>query len=228
MPGLGCSPYATDLARVALFEHLSPNDLVRIASVARRRHYPRDATIFLRGQRADGIYILLDGAVKLYRTSPGGRQQILHTVNPPSAFAEAAVFAGGAFPAHARALEPSECLFLPRDQLIDHLKRHPETAMRILSSMSLRLQHFVRLIEDLGLREVSARLARYLLEESDRVGRRRFRLPVAKGDLARQLGTSPETLSRTFTRLRERALLDTSGKTVHLLDVERLRTIVDS
>ena len=123
-------------------------------------------------------------------------------------------------------IEPSECLFLPRKELMEQLGRYPEMAMRLLASMSTRLQHFVRLIEDLGLREVSARLARYLLEESARLGRRRFRLAVSKGELARQLGTTPETISRTFTRLRDEGVLDTSGKLVRLLDPDRLETIV--
>ena len=217
----------TDLARVPLFEHLSPNDLVRLAEAARRRHYAREAMIFLQGQRADGIYILLDGAVKLYRTSPDGRQQILHLVSPPNAFAEAAVFAGKVFPAHAAAIKPCECLFLPREQLIEQMTRFPELSMRLLASMSLRLQHFARLIEDLSLREVSARLARYLLEESRRLGRPRFRLAMAKGDLSRQLGTTPETLSRTFAKFADQGLLETSGRTVQVLNAEALQGILD-
>jgi len=215
---------ATDLARVPLFEHLSPNDLVRLAETARRRHYAREAMIFLQGQRADGIYILLDGEVKLFRTSPDGRQQILHLVSPPSTFAEAAVFAGKVFPAHASALRPCECLFLPREALIEQVTKFPELSMRLLASMSLRLQHFARLIEDLSLREVSARLARYLLEESARTGRQRFRLNMAKGDLSRQLGTTPETLSRTFAKFADLGYLETSGRTVNLLDPAALRS----
>jgi CRP/FNR family transcriptional regulator len=228
MAAAGCPECATDLARVPLFEHLSPNDLVRLAAVVRRRHFPREAVIFLHGQRADGVYILLDGLVKLYRTSPDGRQQTLHLVVPPSAFAEAAVFAGGAYPAHAMALRHSECLFLPRDELIEQVKKYPEMSMRLLASMSMRLQHFVHLIEDLSLREVSARLARYLVEESQRLGRAKFRLAMSKGELARQLGTTPETISRTFTRFREEGLLDTSGKLVHLLNAERLEEFLQA
>ncbi|NIA20841.1 MAG: helix-turn-helix domain-containing protein [Anaerolineaceae bacterium] len=99
--------------------------------------------------------------------------------------------------------------------------------MRLLASMSLRLQQFVRLIEDLGLREVSARLARFLLEEADRLGHRKFRLPMPKGELARQLGTTPETLSRTFSRLNDRGILTTSGQQVHLLDTASLAGILE-
>lgn len=227
MSRAGCPEFTADLARVPLFEHLSPNDLLRIASVVRRRRYGREATIFTRGQKADGVYVLLDGRVRLLRTSPDGRRQILHTVDPPEAFAEAAAFAGGAFPARAEAVLPSECLFLPRAELIGLVTQYPEMAMRLLASMSMRLQHFVRLIADLGLREVSARLVRYLLEEAERQGRGRFRLPLAKGELAQHLGTTPETLSRSFARLREQGLLETSGKTVHLLAPARLQTILD-
>jgi len=228
MAAVGCPECATDLAQVPLFEDLSPNDLVRLAAVVRRRHYGREAVIFLHGQRADGVYILVDGQVKLYRTSADGRQQTLHTVSPPSAFAEAPVFAGGLFPASAMALRASECLFLPRAELIEQVRRHPEMSLRLLGSMSQRLQHFVRLIEDLSLREVSARLARYLVDEAHRVGRAKFRLALSKGELAHQLGTTPETISRTFSKFRDEGLLDTSGKLVHLLDAERLEGFVQA
>ena len=227
MGSSGCPQCATDLARVPLFENLPPNDLLRLASAARRKRFPRGATIFQRGRRADGFYILLEGSVKLFRTSPDGRQQILHTVAPPNAFAEAAVFAGGKYPAHAVAMKASECLFLPRKELVEQLRKHPELTMRLLASMSKRLQDFARLIEDLSLREVSARLARFLLEEADRQGRRKFRLPMPKGELARQLGTTAETLSRTFSRLDDRGILTTSGQQVHLLDTPRLAAILE-
>jgi CRP/FNR family transcriptional regulator len=227
MIGTECPECATDLARVTLFESLPPKDLLQLASVVRREHFPRDATLFLQGQRADRFYVLVEGAVKLFRTSPDGRQQILHTVLPPNAFAEAAVFAGGRYPVHAVAIKPSECLLLPRSEFVALLGRHPELTMRVLASMSRRLQDFVSLIEDLSLREVSARLARYLLQEAERHGRRKFRLPIPKGELARQLGTTPETLSRTFTRMDDCGLLATSGQTVHLLDADRLAALLE-
>lgn len=219
---------SADLARIPLLERLSPAELVRIASLVRSRHYSRGATIFSRGDPADGLFMLLEGAVKLYRMSPDGRQQVLHLVRPPDTFADAAVFAGRAFPAFAEAVEPCTCLVLPRTDLLDLLAEHPDLSMHLLASMSVRLQHFARLIEDLSLREVSARLARYLLEEAERVGRRRFRLPVSKGDLAEHLGTTAETLSRTFSRFRDQGVLDTRGRTVHLLEQGRLSAIVES
>jgi len=125
MIGTECPECATDLARVTLFESLPPKDLLQLATVVRREHFPRDATLFLQGQRADRFYVLVEGAVKLFRTSPDGRQQILHTVMPPNAFAEAAVFAGGRYPAHAVAMKPSECLLLPRCEFVHLLGRHP-------------------------------------------------------------------------------------------------------
>jgi CRP/FNR family transcriptional regulator len=227
MIGTECPQCATDLARVTLFESLPPKDLLQLASVVRREHFPRDATIFLQGQRADRFYVLVEGAVKLFRTSPDGRQQILHTVLPPNAFAEAAVFAGARYPAHAVAMKPSECLLLPREEFVELLGRQPELTLRVLASMSRRLQEFVGLIEDLSLREVSARLARHLLQEADRHGRRKFRLSMPKGELARQLGTTAETLSRTFTRLADRGLLATTGQTVHVLDADRLAVLLE-
>ena len=180
MNELHAERYATELARVPLFEHVPPKDLLRLASLVRERHFGRDAMIFQHGQRADGIYVITSGSVKLMRTSPDGRQQILHVVEAPDTFGEAAVFAGRIFPAHAVTMEASVCLVMSREALLEQLQQYPETAMSLLASMSMRLRHFVQVIEDLSLRDVSSRVARYLLAESHRLGRRRFRLPDRK------------------------------------------------
>lgn len=227
MSELHAERYATELARASLFEHVPPKDLLRLAALVREKHFPRDSTIFQYGQRAEEIYVLTTGSVKLMRTSPDGRQQILHVVEAPDAFGEAAVFAGGKFPAHAVTLEPCNCLIMPREALLEQLHQYPETAMSLLASMSMRLRHFVQVIEDLSLRDVSSRVTRYLLAESQRAGRRRFRLPTAKGELARQMGTSPETLSRTLTRLKDQGLINIEGRTVHLLNQEAIEEIVE-
>jgi CRP/FNR family transcriptional regulator, dissimilatory nitrate respiration regulator len=219
--------FATELARVPLFEHVPPKDLLRLAALVREKNFGRDAVVFQHGQRADCIYIITEGSVKLMRTAPDGRQQILHVVEAPNTFGEAAVFAGGAFPAHAVTLESSKCLVMPRQALLEQLRQYPETSMSLLASMSMRLRHFVQVIEDLSLRDVSSRVARYLLAESQRVGRRRFRLPIAKGELARQMGTSAETLSRTLARLRDQGLVSLEGRTVHLLREEAIEEIVE-
>ncbi len=219
--------YATELARVPLFEHVPPQDLLRLAALVRERHFGRDAVVFQHGQRADCIYVLTAGSVKLLRTSPDGRQQILHVVEGPDTFGEGAVFAGGIFPAHAVTMEACDCLIMPREALIDQLRQYPETAMSLLASMSMRLRHFVQVIEDLSLRDVSSRVARYLLAESQRLGRRRFRLAMAKGELARQMGTSAETLSRTLARLRDQGLVSIEGRTVHVLSPEAMEEMVE-
>ena len=110
------------------------------------------------------------------------------------------------------------------------LKRHPKIALRMLGNISRYLHHFIRLVEDLYLKEVSSRVAEYLLDAIDRKGIPMeagidFELELTKSDLAARLGTISETLSRTLKRLRDRAIIEVDGKRVRILDKNALEEI---
>jgi CRP-like cAMP-binding protein len=212
-----------DLARLAIFEGLSPQQLQRLARIAAPLTVLRGRVVFRQGDPADGFYGIGSGRVKLYRMTPDGRQQVLHFFGAGDVFGEAAVFTGSTFPAFARALAETRLIHLPKRPFIEAVRQDPQLALNMLATLSQYLRRFADMIEELSLRAVSARLARYLVELADRAGRPAqggivVELTTTKSELAARLGTVSETLSRTLGRFRDRGLVKVQGKSIAILD----------
>jgi len=220
-------PLPDNVAQCHLFAGLTEADLQLLATVSRTKDYRRGEILFEQGEKARGFYVVASGKVKIYKLSPEGKERILHIVLPGNTFAEAAIFADGCYPAFAEPLEKSTLVFFPKEDFLNLLHQHSQIAINIIGGLSKFLRQFVAQIEDLTFRDVPARLARYLLdigadEESQVV------LPFSKTQLASNLGTVSETLSRTFRKLSDEELIVVNGKTIEILDAERLIDLADS
>lgn len=207
------------LKRVGLFESLEEGHLAELVRRARRRRLDPGQTLFLQGDPADGLYVVLSGRIKVFKTSAKGREQTLMLMGSGDPVGEVAVLSGENYPASAEALEPSEVLYMPRQAFLDLVAREPEIALRLLGALSSRLRTFTRLIEDLSLREVAERLAAHLLilageGEADQV----VDLTVSKTQLSAAVGTVPETLSRAFRQLSVSGAVETKGRKVFIKD----------
>lgn len=210
---------AEALQHVMIFAGLEDDARQAIAAWAVERRMPAGRQIFREGDPADGFYVVLDGKVKVFKLSPDGRQQILHAFGPGQAFAEAAMFAGETFPAFAETLAESRLAFFPRDRFLRGLGENPLLAAGLIASLARLCRQMTTLIGQVALNDVAGRLARYLtdlarrkavpLEEGASV-----RLDLAKGDLARHLGTAPETLSRALGRLAAADYIAVDGPTI--------------
>lgn len=210
------------IGRIPLFEGLSEENLKLLSQIVREKNYEKDQTIFNEGDVADGLYVVEDGRVKIYKISFEGKEQILHIFGAGEPFGEVAVFAGMKFPAYAQSMEESKILIFPRLDLVELIRKNPDLAMDILAVLSLRLRQFTHLIEDLSLKEVPTRLAAHLLYLSDKTDSRQLELQVTKGQLASLLGTIPETLSRILTRMKTTGLIEIDGRRIRLLDTDAL------
>lgn len=218
------------LRKIYLFSGLAENDLATLAQVAIPRHFPRDNHIFWEGREALGFYILLKGQVKLVKSSPDGKEFIMRLVRPGETFGEAAVFAEGNYPASAITLDDCQTLFFPKADFLSLLTASPRLARNMLATMSHLLFHLTRQLEDLSLKEVSARLAQYLLERCQEIHGRveeglSFNLPVTKTHLAAYLGTISETLSRTLARFKTMGVIQVDKSRITIKDTEHLRKI---
>lgn len=215
------------LKQCHLFAGTSAEDRQKLLSVTRTREFNRGELLFEEGQLADGFYVVVSGKVKVFKLSPDGRERILHVIHPGESFADAAIFADGNFPAFAMSIDKSMLLFFPKDQLLGLLHHHPQLAINMIAGLAGFLRNFATQIEDLTFREVPARLARYLLS-ADHHGGGQVRLSVSKAQLASNLGTTSETLSRTLRKLADEELIEVQGRIIRLLDIERLHDLVDS
>ena len=218
--------YRQILKNTPFFAGLSGPDLDALMDIARIREHQRGELLFSDGEEATGFFVVLDGKVKVYKLSPEGKERILHVIHPGGTFAEAAIFGDGLYPAYAEPLQISTLLFLPKDGFLDLFLHNGRIAINMIAGLSRFLRQFANQIEELTFKDVPSRLARYLMDLS-RGTKQTLELPISKSQLASNLGTVSETLSRTLRKLSEDDLINVSGKTVKILDFDRLEELAD-
>ncbi|MBL8059030.1 MAG: Crp/Fnr family transcriptional regulator [Anaerolineales bacterium] len=196
-------------SRAVLVEELGANSffaglpelaLAELASQASWREYGPGEMIFLEGEPAAGLYVLQGGWLKIVKVSLDGREQVLRYLEPGEAFNALALFADQPNPATAIALEPAGVWLLRRETVLGLLRQRPDFAERLLAAMAGHLVALVKLVEDLSLRSVTARLARRLLEQAEGEVLRRPRW-YTQAELAAQLGTVPDVVQRALNSL---------------------------
>ncbi|NLX17703.1 MAG: Crp/Fnr family transcriptional regulator [Desulfobulbus sp.] len=212
------------IAHSLLFDGLPPEQLAEIEKLVIKKHVVKGTPIFFEGDPGLGFYMVASGKVKIFKTSFDGKEQILHIFGPGEPFGEVPVFHGTPFPANAEALTSTELLFFPRAEFVDLIIASPSLAFNMLAVLALRLRRFATQIENLSLKEVPGRLASYLfflMEEQN--NQEWVTLDIPKGQLANLLGATSETLSRIFNKMHDEGLIRVEGKTIFVLDHQRLR-----
>jgi CRP-like cAMP-binding protein len=208
-----------------LCKDLDERELSALSEIGSHRQLEKGRILFFEGDEAAGFYVLLSGKVRIYKASPDGKEYTLHMINPGQMFAEAAIFRGGTFPANCAAIEDSVVTFFPKDRFVALITEYPQISLKMISALSGFVRDFNQQVEDLSLKEVSARLASYLLRMSEKSGKDEFELEISKAELASSLGTISETLSRNLKYLRDLGAISVEGKKIAILDSDRLKSI---
>jgi CRP-like cAMP-binding protein len=215
------------LRRVPIFAGLDEDALNAVRERTVLRNVPKNGQLFREGQPCEGLFIIIDGSVKVYRSTPEGREQVLHIEGPKRALAELPLLDGGPYPASARAAEDSVILFLPRDAFQWLYRSNPQIADAVIGDLTGRLRRLVRLVGKVTLKDVPARVAATLLEEATAAGAAydggEFEIPVTQDDLANALATTRESVARAFGRLRNEGIIDQEGAKVRIRDLARLQ-----
>ena len=137
------------------------------------------------------------------------------------------MWTGVCYPAHAEAIVDSTLLVVSRSVLKDMIEANTELVLAMLAGMSAKLREFNQLIEQLSLKDVPARLAGVLLELPAKAGADTVVLKQTKRQLAAQIGTIPETLSRAFKKLSALGLIEVTGREIAILDPEGLADLAE-
>lgn len=200
-----------------LFSNVPGADLEEIAGFTRLLQLSRGEYLFREGEPAQGCYLVRTGAINVHRVSAAGKEQVIHIFRTGESFAEAALASPTGYPANARAIQTSTVLLLPKQPLLDLIGRRPDLALRMLGAMSTHLRVLVGMLDDLTLKDVETRLLNWLIKQNRASAGAVIRLPGTKRELAAELGTSSETLSRTLGRLRDKKIITVAAKhiTVH-------------
>jgi CRP/FNR family transcriptional regulator len=211
---------AESLRRIALFADLAPETLSRVAGLSIRRDYRPEETIIHEGAPCRAAYFIVEGRVRILRTSPDGREQVLSQLGPGRSFNTVPLFRSpGVNHATAQAVDQAVLHAIPREDLLRLVTTSPDLALALLRDFADRLDHLTDLVEDLSLRTVRGRLARFLLEqaEADAVTRR-----WTQADMAARLGTVREMIGRTLRSFADAGLIRFDRQRIELLDREGL------
>ncbi|HOS99487.1 MAG TPA: Crp/Fnr family transcriptional regulator [Acidobacteriota bacterium] len=215
------------LHRCQLCAGMNEEELCKLARIAAFRRLAAGETLFQEGDPGTGFFVLLQGRVRVYKASPEGKEYTLHLIQPGMMFAEVAIFTGHPYPASCLAMEDALVAFFPREAFLAFLRAEPQVSMKIIASLAGFVREFNRQVEALSLKEVPARLAAWLLAEAERQGADRLVLTIFKGELAAQLGTVGETLSRNLRKFKEAGLIRLEGKAITIVRPEELADIAN-
>jgi len=206
------------LSEIALFAALSENEIQPLAQRAVERRFASDEMLFWEGDPCEGIFLIVEGSVKIFRTSAGGREVMLAIEAAPASVAELPLFDGGPYPASVRAVEPVVSLFINKSDFQHVCRQYPDVALKVLAVVGMRLRHLVGLVEAMTFGSVTQRLARLLLDISKAAGTETFDLPVTHQEMASRLGTVREVVSRNLARFRAQGLIKILGHQVQILN----------
>ena len=223
------SPFDQNTVRRApLLSDLPKSELQRLVEVSNVHDYPRGKMLFLRGEPASNIYLLLDGWVKVYRDTPDGEQTVIGVLKTGETVAEAAIFLGQDYPASAEVVSSSRLLEIPADFLLNLLRKDSDVAIKMLGTLSQRMRGLVLHIEQIQARSTPQRLGDFLLGLCpENEGPAIIDLPYDKSLVAARLGMKPESLSRALAKLRNCGVT-TNGHQIELSDVVKLKNFCGS
>jgi CRP/FNR family transcriptional regulator len=225
--------HAQTLSRVPIFSGLTETELAFLTQRAVPRSYAAGETVFSEGQPCTGLYVVEAGHVRIFKSSAGGREQVLSIDGPGSSVAELPVFDGGNYPASVAAIDNATLLFVSKQDFQALCLAHPEVALKVLRVVGARLRRLVGIIEELSFTTVRHRLAALLLRLARTAGKRtpeglEITLPVNNQELASQIGTVRELVSRNLSRFQAEGLLKVDGRNVVITDLKSLETELQS
>jgi CRP/FNR family transcriptional regulator len=214
------------IARVAWLAGLSAAGRRELAARGVTRRFPADQVLWRRGDEPRGLFIVLEGGVRVVRGS-GGRQHVLHREGPGGTLGEVPLFGGGTYPATVIAEEPTECLVLSLGAVEAAMARDPRLATFLLGRLSGRVRELARRLDRFTTQPVARRLAAYVLLRREETGGA-FTLGRSQGRVAEDLGTVREVLVRELRALVEGGAIRRTGPgRYRVADEARLRRLAE-
>ena len=221
---------AAALKSVPLFAGLNDHQIGKLSQQAIARRAPAGEQIFVEGDECQGLYVVFSGAVKIFKQSAQGREQVLSIERAGAVVAELPVFDGGPYPASCVSVEESVLLFISRQDFRRSCQEDPELALKVLSSVGARLRRLVTIIEELSFLTVRSRLAALLVElagspeQSSAASASPVRVPLklTQQEIAARIGTVRELVSRNLSRLQAEGVIRIEGHMLVVEDMQRL------
>lgn len=208
-----------DLLRpIPYFSDLSDEELNEVGRAFSEEIYGLDEIIFLEGDRAQDLYFVASGVVKIFKVSPDGREQTLELARPGDVLNEIAVFDDGPNPAGAQAITPVRLYRIGKKGMVSLVGKQPKMALNILRLMATKMRRLIELVEDLSFRTVISRLAKILLEQAESPAVSR----LSQREMAAMVGTARETVNRSLRTLEDGGAIRIERNRIIIVDREAL------
>ena len=209
------------LREVQLFSKLSDEHLAEIENVAIIKHYKKESIVFYEGDRGEYLYIILEGTVKLYKTSPKGSQVHISRFTAPATVGEYACFEKIPFPATCEFVTDGVMALIPYDFIYKNLS-NSDFSMEIIKSLTSKIMILSAMIQKETIYSSDAKVAKLLLENPDIFSNLKY------NEIASILNLTPETLSRIFKKMKSEGFIEVdSSHRVKILDEESLRRVIE-
>jgi CRP-like cAMP-binding protein len=226
-------PSAAELfRRVPILAGLSETELQFLVERAVPRTYAKGELVFSEGEPCAGLFVIESGRLRIFKSSPGGREQVLTVEGPGSSVAELPVFDGGTYPASTAALDDARVFFISKQDFHSLCLVHPQVPLKVLKVVGGRLRKLVAIIEELSFTTVRSRLISVLLRLAQSGKKTKtgieIQLPASNQELASEIGTVRELVSRNLSRLQAEELIRMDAKTVVIPDLARLKAELEA
>ncbi len=205
------------------FSGLSSEELDSVRKLIFQKTVARGEIILFEGEPAQAVYFVVAGVVKVFKTSPDGKEQILYLARPGDSFNDVPVFDGGLNLASAEALTQVVLYEIKKSDFETSLREYPALAANVIKMLSQRIEQVISLVEDLSFRRVTGRVAKILLENVEDIHGQKHRL--TQQEMAAMAGTAREMIGRSLKLLEEEGKVRLERNRIVITDKEALREV---
>jgi CRP/FNR family transcriptional regulator len=213
------------LKSILYFSNLGLAELESIRKLIFEKTADRAEIVLLEGESATNLYFVASGAVKVFKTSAEGKEQILSIVRPGESFNDVPIFDGGPNPVSARAMGPVLLYGIKKSDMEAILRNHPKIALNVIKVLAGRVRHLVSLVEDLSFKHVIGRVAKILFENIEGEMGRGPRL--TQQEMAAMAGTAREVVGRSLKALEEEGAIRLDRHRIIITDKKALQKIME-
>ena len=208
------------------FSNLSAIQIDSISKYVVERSLAKGEMITQEGEPGEALYFVVSGAVKCFKTSEEGKEQIIRIVLPGDSFNEVAVFDNDPNPISSEAMSLVTLYSVAKQDMEKLLLDYPQVIPNVVQILSLRIRDLLELVEDLSFRHVIARIARLLLEYAgDGTGPRP---KLTQQEMAATVGTAREVVGRSLKTLHEDGVIRMERNRLIISDKEALKLMAGS
>ncbi len=219
-------------SKVSIFSNLNREELIEIISMTGHERYEKGDSIFLEGVKANTLYIIHEGKIKLFKYTRDGKEQILHILSEGDFFGELNLFKESEYPFHAKAVTPTKLCTLTKEKMKNIILERPEIGIKILEVIGERLSKLETLAQNLATNDVEVRIAYLLLELKEEYGIEtekgiEIKLPITREEMSSYTGVARETISRKLKKFEEEGMIKLIGnKKIIIIEEEKLEEYI--